>query len=220
MHDIRDLAHTGDELKFRRFMAGYAAFTSKPVVYAELARIADIDEKTAKIWLSLLASSYLVKIVQPYSNNLLKRLSKQPIMHFTDTGLAVHLSSWRSAESLEFGAMSDQAFETFAFGEVYKSYLNTGFRPPLTFFRNNDKKEIGLLLEKDGRLHPVEVKKTASPNRKDIRNFSAIDPVSAEDAPSDLLALKRESGMGAVLCMASGAYPIGSRAWAFPVWAL
>ena len=209
MRDIRDLAHIGDELKFPRFMAGCAAFTSKPVVYAELARIADIDEKTAKTWLSLLASSYLVKIAQPYSNSLLKRLSKQPIMHFTDTGLAAHLSGWRSAESLEFGAMGGQVFETFAFGEVYKGYLNTGLRPPLTFFRNNDKKEIDLLLEKDGRLHPVEVEKTASPNRKDIRNFSAIDPVSAEDAPSDLLALKREIGMGAVLCMASDAYPIG-----------
>ena len=131
-------------------MRFYFSFTSKPVVYAELARIADIDEKTAKTWLSLLASSYLVKIAQPYSNSILKRLSKQPIMHFTDTGLAAYLSGWCSAESLEFGAMGGQVFETFAFGEVYKSYLNTGLRPPLTFFRNNDKKEIDLLLEKDG----------------------------------------------------------------------
>ena len=65
-----------DELKFRRFMTACASLTSKPVVYAELARLADIDQKTAKAWLSLLVSSYLVKIVEPYSNNLLKRLSK------------------------------------------------------------------------------------------------------------------------------------------------
>lgn len=58
MRDIRGLAQVADELKFRRFMAACAALTSKPVVYAELARLADIDEKTAKSWLSLLVSSY------------------------------------------------------------------------------------------------------------------------------------------------------------------
>lgn len=75
MRDIRDLARVGDELKFRRFMTACAALTSKPVVYAELARAADINEKTAKEWLSLLVSSYVVKIVEPYSNNLIKRLN-------------------------------------------------------------------------------------------------------------------------------------------------
>ncbi len=87
MRDIRDLSQIGDELKFRRFMTACAALTSKPVVYAELARIADIDEKTAKTWLSLLVSSYIVKIVEPYANNLLKRLSKQPVMHFSEASV-------------------------------------------------------------------------------------------------------------------------------------
>ena len=65
MRDIRDLAQVGDELKFRRFMTACAALTSKPVVYADLARLADISEKTAKTWLVLLASSCVVKIVKP-----------------------------------------------------------------------------------------------------------------------------------------------------------
>ena len=220
MRDIRDLAQVGDELKFRRFMAGCAALTSRPVVYAELARIADIDEKTAKAWLSLLASSYLVKIIRPYFNNLLKRLNKQPIMHFTDTGLAAYLAGWHGAEPLELGAYSGQIFETFAFCEIWKSFVNAGVHPPITFFRNNDKKEIDLLLEKDGMLHPVEVKRTASPGKGDLKNFSAIDPVAADDVPEGLAALKREIGMGAVVCMASDTYPISQRAWAFPVWAI
>ena len=220
MRDIRDLARVGDEMKFRKFVTGCAALTSKPVVYAELARIADIDEKTAKSWLSLLESTYLVKVVRPYSNNLLKRLNKQPVMHFTDTGLAAYLSGWYSARSLELGAMGGQIFETYAFGEVYKSYANTGLRPPLTFFRNNDKKEIDLLLDMDGRLHPVEVKSTAAPGKGDLKNFSAIDPVASDDVPADLSSLKREIGLGAVVCMASDAYPLSRRAWCFPVWAI
>lgn len=178
MRDIRDLARVSDELKLRRFMTACAALTSKPVVYAELARIADIDEKTAKAWLSLLVSSHLVKIVEPYANNLLKRLSKQPVMHFMDTGLAAHLTGWSSPQALEAGAMSGQIFETYAFGEIYKSYANVGRRAPLYFFRDNDRHEIDVLLEQDGVLFPVEIKKTASPSGKDTRNLPVLDRVT------------------------------------------
>ncbi|MBM6775109.1 ATP-binding protein [Olsenella profusa] len=220
MRDIRDLSQIGDELKFRRFMTACAALTSKPVVYAELARIADIDEKTAKTWLSLLVSSYIVKVVEPYANNLLKRLSKQPIMHFLDTGLAAYLTGWTSPRALEAGAMSGQMFETYAFGEIYKSFLNAGRRAPLCFFRNNDKKEIDLLMESDGTLYPIEVKKTASPSKKDARNLGVLDPVAADDVPAELAALRREIGTGAIVCMTRDTFPVSERAWAFPVWAV
>lgn len=220
MRDIRDLAHVADEMKFRQFMTACAALTSKPVVYAELARLADVSEKTAKSWLSLLVSSYLVKVVSPYSNNLLKRLVKQPILHFTDAGLAAYLAGWSNARTLELGAMSGQVFETYAFGEIYKSFSNAGQKPPLHFFRNNDKQEIDLLLEKDGALYPVEVKKTAAPSKKDTKNFPALDPVAANDAPAELLAMKRDIGTGTVVCMASDTFPITQQTWAFPIWAV
>ena len=220
MRDIRDLAQVGDELKFRRFMTACAALTSKPVVYADLARLADISEKTAKTWLSLLASSYVVKIVEPYANNLLKRLSKQPVLHFLDTGLAAYLAGWTSPAVLEAGAMSGQFFETYAFGEVYKSFVNAGVRPPLYFFRNNDRREIDILMERDGTLFPIEVKKTASPSCKDTRNLGALDPVSQSDIPSELVPFKRAVGTGCILCMAQDTYPVSERAWAFPIWAV
>lgn len=218
MRDIRDLAQVGDEMKFRRFMSACAALTSKPIVYADLARIADIDLKTAKTWLSLLVSSYLVKIVEPYSNNLIKRLSKQSIMHFTDAGLAAHLAGWTNPQALEMGAMSGFVFETHVFSEIYKSYINAGLKAPLFFFKTNDKKEIDLLLEKEGELFPIEIKKTASPNAKDVKNFKALDPV--QEAPRELMAFKRELGMGSLVCMTSDAYPINSQAWVFPAWAI
>ncbi len=220
MRDIRNLSQVGDELKFRRFITACAALTARPVVYADLARMADIDEKTAKTWLSLLVSTYLVKVVSPYANNLLKRLSKQPILHFTDTGLAAYLAGWDGPVTLERGAMSGQIFETYAFGEVCKSYVNAGLKPPVTFFRNNDKREIDLLLDKDGVLYPVEVKQTAAPRPDDTKNFRAIDPVASDAVPPELAPLKRTIGAGCVLCMATDTYPVNSRAWAFPVWAV
>lgn len=220
MRDIRDLAQVGDELRFRRFMAACAALTSKPVVYAELARIADINEKTAKTWLSLLVGSYVVKVVEPYANNILKRLSKQPVLHFLDTGLAAYLAGWTSPRALEVGAMNGQVFETYAFDEVYKTYVNAGMSPSLFFFRTNDRKEIDLLLERDGTLFPIEVKKTGSPSRKDARNMGALDPVAAADVPEELSVFKRRVGLGCVLCLAEDTFPVSERAWAFPVWAV
>ena len=220
MRDIRSLARVSDELKFRKFMTACAVLTSKPVVYAELARAADVSEKTAKEWLSLLVSSYIVKIVEPYSNNLIKRLTKQPIMHFLDTGLAAYLAGWTSSSVLESGAMSGQIFETYAFSEVYKSFINTGSRAPLWFFRTNDRKEIDILMEKDACLYPIEVKKTASPSRKDARNLGALDPVGASNVPAELASFKRDIGLGCILCLAVDTFPVSDRAWAFPIWAV
>ncbi|MCI8425758.1 MAG: ATP-binding protein [Adlercreutzia sp.] len=219
MRDIRDLAQVADELKFRRFMAACAALTSKPVVYADLARTADIDQKTAKAWLSLLVSSYLVKIVEPYSNNLIKRLSKQPIMHFTDAGLAAHLAGWTSPQTLEAGAMSGLVFESHVFGEIYKSYCNAGKTAPVFFFKTNDRKEIDLLLERDGTLYPVEVKKSASPQVRDLKNFSALASVAAEADPA-LAMFRREIGCGTLVCMVGDTFPVSANNWAFPAWAI
>lgn len=142
------------------------------------------------------------------------------MMHFIDTGLAAHLAGWNSPRALELGASGGRFFETHVFGEIYKSYANAGLRPPIWFFRNNDRKEIDLLLEHDGTLYPVEVKQSANPSRSDIRNFSALDPVSARDLPPELEAFRRDVGLGTVVCMNPEALPITKDAWSFPVWAI
>ena len=220
MRDIRDLAQVADEMKFRRFLSACAALTSRPVVYAELARLADVDEKTAKAWLSLLTSSYLVRIVPPYANNLLKRLTKQPVMHFTDPGLAAHLAGWTSPETMELGAMAGQLFETYAYSELCKSFMNAGQMPPLHFFRTTTQREIDLLMEQDNTLFPLEVKKSAAPVKGDARSFSALQPLEAPDVPAALAPLKRKVGMGTIVCMTQDAFPVATDTWAFPVWGI
>lgn len=85
--DIRDLAQVADEMQFYNFMTIVAAHTSKPIVYEELASAAGISAPTAKKWLSILVSSHVIALVQPYHNNALKRVVKMPLLHFLDTGL-------------------------------------------------------------------------------------------------------------------------------------
>ncbi|MDE7212280.1 MAG: ATP-binding protein, partial [Lachnospiraceae bacterium] len=110
--DIRDLAQVADEMQFYNFMTIVAAHTSKPVVYEELAGAAGISAPTAKKWLSILVSSHIIALVQPYHNNALKRVVKMPLLHFLDTGLAAYLLRWGNPEALEKGAMSGAIFES------------------------------------------------------------------------------------------------------------
>lgn len=108
--DIRDLAQVADEMQFYNFMTAAAAQTAKPVVYEELASAAGISAPTAKKWLSILVSSHIVVLVQPYHNNVLKRVVKMPLLHFVDTGLAAWLLRWGTPEVLERGAMAGKNF--------------------------------------------------------------------------------------------------------------
>ncbi|MFD0702822.1 hypothetical protein DMP06_01450 [Slackia equolifaciens] len=86
--------------------------------------------------------------------------------------------------------------------------------------RTNDKKEIDLLLEQNGALFPIEVKKSSLPKPHDAKNFNALSPVNRSDVPAELASLKREIGCGSVVCLASDAFPLTENIWSFPVWAI
>ncbi|SCK01870.1 Uncharacterised protein [uncultured Eubacterium sp.] len=216
--DIRDLTQVGDEMQFYNFMIAAAAHTSKPLVYEDLANVAGISAPTAKKWMSILISSHIVALVQPYWNNALKRVVKMPLMHFLDTGLAAHLLKWGNPESLERGAMAGAFFESYVFSEIYKSYLNSGKEPPIFYYRDKDKKEIDLLIFQNGTINPIEVKKAGSPGKTAIKNFSAIAPVAEPEKFGEMEELKIDIGTGCVICMAEDLLPIDKKNWRVPVW--
>lgn len=216
--DIRDLAQVADEMEFYNFMTVVAARTAKPVVYEELAGAAGISAPTAKKWLSILVSSHVVALVQPYYNNVLKRVVKMPLLHFLDTGLAAYLLKWGNAEALEKGAMSGAFFESFVFSEIYKSYLNAGKDPPIFYYRDKDQKEIDLLLYQNGTLYPIEVKKAASPGKGAIKSFHVLDAVQEPEKFGAINELKIDIGEGSVVCMAKDLLPIDAKNWYVPVW--
>lgn len=216
--DIRDLAQVADEMQFYNFMTVVAAHTSKPVVYEELASAAGVTAPTAKKWLSILVSSHIIALVQPYHNNALKRVVKMPLIHFLDTGLAAYLLKWGNPEALEKGAMSGAFFESYVFSEIYKSYLNAGKEPPIFYYRDKDQKEIDLLLYQNGILSPIEIKKAASPGKAAIKNFKVLEPATREAPFGGIESLKVEIGTGCVVCMANNLLPIDEKNWYVPVW--
>lgn len=216
--DIKDLTQVADEMSFYNFMTIVAARTSKPIVYDEIAKEAGISAPTAKKWLSILVSSHIIALVQPYHNNVLKRVIKQPQMHFLDTGLCAYLLKWSNAEILEKGAMSGAFFESYVFSEIYKSFLNAGKEPPLFYYRDKDKKEIDLMIYQNGTLYPIEIKKAASLGKTAIKNFSVLNPVANPEKFGELEQYKIEIGAGVVVCMISDMMPIDEKNWFVPAW--
>ena len=205
--DIHDLAQVGDELAFLRFMTACAARTSRVVNYADLAKDVGISEPTAKQWLSVLVSSGIVELIQPYFNSALKRAIKTPNMYFTDTGLCAYLTRWDSAKTLEVSAMSGAFFETYAVSEILKSYHNAGKRPPVYYYRDTDGKEIDLLIDENGTLNPIEIKRSMNPGKEAVKHFAVLDK-----------AAEKNRGEGAVVCMYKNVFPIDRENWMAPVW--
>lgn len=220
--DIRSLNQVANETDFIKFIQVAAARTATNVNYDTLASEVGISAPTAKNWLSILVSSGIVALIQPYSNNVLKRVVKAPRMYFLDTGLCAHLMGWGSAKVLENSAMSGPFFETWVVSELYKSYLNAGKRPPLYFYRDSNKKEIDVILYQNGTVTPIEIKKAAAP-RDAVKNFSVLAPLEKEpeeDAFSGASHLKTQVGSGAVVCLSSDLLPIDGQNWYVPAWVI
>lgn len=197
--DIRDLASVSDLDRFFRFVRSVAARTAQLVNYADIGRDADISIATAKSWMSILVASNLVYLLEPYSNNLTSRLVKTPKLYMLDTGLCAFLTQWPTSAVLEAGAMAGAFFETWCLTEILKSYYNSGkTRPSFFFYRDKDMREVDLLIEQNGKLYPVEFKKTSSPSRDDCRHFQVLER------------FKKELGMGAVVCMYPEVFPCGA----------
>lgn len=204
--DVKELSDTIDSLKFLRFMTAVAARCSQILNVAEIARDADINQLQAKNWLGILETLGIIFYLHPYSNNLLKRLVKTPKLYFYDAGLVCHLTRWSSAETLESGAMNGAILENYVVSEIAKTYLNCGKEPYIYYYRDKDAKEIDIVLEHDGVLNPIEIKKTANPGTELIKVFNLLDRASTPRAK------------GAVICMKPTLSAIDKDNYIVPVW--
>ena len=204
--DVRDLAQVGNEMAFLRFLRAVAARTGQLLNMAEMARDADVAPNTAKKWISILETSGLIYLLEPYFSNVTKRMVKSPKLFFLDTGLASYLTEWSSPETLEAGTMSGAILETWILAELLKGWWHNGLRAPFYYYRDTDQKEIDLLIIKDGTVYPVEFKKTASPDKSAIRHFKVLEK------------LKMPIGMGAVMCLAKQSLPLSEKVWGITVY--
>lgn len=198
--DLRSIKNIENESSFINFLKIVACRTATNVNYETLANEANITAPTAKAWLSILVSSGLVLLIEPYLTNILKRAVKAPRMYMTDTGLITHLMGWETPEVLESSYMSGAIFETYIVNEIYKNFINHGDRPNLYFYRNNSKEEIDLIIEKNKVIHPIEIKKSANP-KNPLKNFKSIEG---------------NIGTGFIYCLCNDIIPISKKDYLVP----
>lgn len=204
--DVKYIASEIDGLKYYDFIKSVAARTAQQINIAEIARDVGINEVTAKRWLAILETLGIIFFLHPYSNNVLKRALKKPKLYFYDTGLAVQIIGWSTPEITMSSAMNGAYFENFVISEICKSYYNAGKEPTLYYYRDKEGQEIDLILERDGVLHPIEIKKAAIATKDMIENFSALQTVY----PYSI-------GKGAVICNAQNLSAINQEVLIIPI---
>lgn len=189
---------------FKHFIRACAALVGNLVNYRTLGEAANVSEVTAKKWLGILQDMDVIYLLEPYSNNELQRLVKSPKLYFCDTGLCAYLTRWLTPESLRDGALSGHIYENYVIMELVKNYAYAKDQALLTFYRDAKAKEIDVFIEENGRIHPLEIKKSANPDRKVIKNFNVIEKTSLE------------RGAGGVICMLPTPFPIDRDHWLIP----
>lgn len=196
--DIRQLINVQDEIKFLKFISNVAVRTGQELNLSDICNGVGITSVTAEKWLSILKNTGIIYLLQPYSNNNVARIVKKPKVYFMDTGLACYLAGYMDSITLEKSAYNGAIFETYVISEIIKSYINNGFdaKKYLYYYRDNNGKEIDLLIIKNNIVYPIEIKKSANPGKETIKNFSVVNKFGLE------------VGNGGVICMKSEIFPI------------
>lgn len=193
--DVRQLTAIQNLTLFNTFMSVLAARAGQELNYSAIANEVGVDQKTIKSWLGILQASGIVYLIQPFSNNQLKRTLKSPVLYFFDTGLLAYFGRWTTSETLQNGAFSGAILENYCINEITKSFINSGNHSVnFYFYRDKDQREIDLIIDCDGTLYPIEIKKSTNPTLNMTKHFSVLDKVTSHKiGPKTILAIVERS---------------------------
>ena len=176
--DIKKIKNIGNIESFKKFMRDIAIRTGTTLNYSDIANDVGVAVNTIKDWVSILVSTGIIYLLEPYSSNKLKRLTHMPKIIFMDSGLACYQANWENAKALQLSEISGHFFESYVVSELIKSYDNKGINLEISHFRNKETEEIDLILFKNNTLYPLEIKKTANPRKDMIKNFRHLEKVN------------------------------------------
>lgn len=199
MRDVTEEGGITDSVRFRKFLNACAALTAGQVNYKTLAEAAEISQPTAKEWLRILQGLGIVYLLLPFANHELKRLPKTPKLYFCDTVLCAYLSMWLTRDTLMQGAASGHYLVNHVVIELLKNFSYSADKANLTYYRDSNAKEIDVIVEENGLAHPLEIKKSANPDRREIKKYAVLDKTTLE------------RGSGGIVCMCEEVIPIDQK---------
>ena len=199
--DIRKIVNIQDEPKFMKFISSLAARTGQEFNASDIAKDIGVDSETVTKWTGILSNTYIIFLLQPHMNNNVGRIIKRPKIYFMDTGLACYLTGYVSSETLQRSNYSGQIIETYIISEIVKSYTNNQRDPKkhLYYYRDNNGKEIDLLILYEDNIYPVEIKKNSNPDKDAIKNFNIVKK------------FEMNSPNGAVISLTKNIHPIDDK---------
>lgn len=204
--DVSELAARIDKLQFQDFIRAAACRAGQMLNTHDIALDVGVSDDTAKRWLSVLEKSDVIFFLCPYSNNLLKRTVKTPKLYFFDTGLVAYLTRYSTPEILANGAINGAILENYVVAEIQKTYHNNAKDCLLWYYRDKDSREIDMIIESDGALHPLEIKRSVNPGSELAGAFTVLDKGSVT------------RGAGAILCMRPELSAINAENYIVPIW--
>lgn len=207
--DIRTLSNVERLTSFRKFLVALASRTGQELRINKLSEIVGITDVTTKRWLSIAEAAGIIYFLPGFYSNLTKTLTKSPKLYMTDTGLAAYLCGFSSPDELASDTNAGAFFETFVVTEILKSYRHNAIEPKLFYYRDSKKQsEVDLLIHRDGKYYPVEIKMSSHPDIHMIKNFSELEK----------LGLK--IGTGSVICMTENVKYLSDSVVAHSLWNL
>ena len=204
--DVTAMIAGVDKLLFADFIRAAACRAGQMLNTHDIAQDVGVSDDTAARWLRVLEKSEVIFYLRPYSNNLLKRTVKTPKMYFFDTGLVAYLTKYSSPEILMNGAMNGAILENYTIAEIRKTWLNDAKDCLIHYYRDKDTNEIDLVIETDGKLHPLEIKKSTNPGTELASAFKVLDKGSVP------------RGSGAILCLREELSAIDRNTFILPIW--
>jgi predicted AAA+ superfamily ATPase len=185
--DVRQVVNVGDVEVFNRFVRLCAGRNGQLLNMSSLSGDCGASAVTVKRWLSILETSFIIKLLRPHHKNFNKRLIKSPKLYFMDTGLLCYLLRIRNAEDLRFHAMRGSVFETWVISELYKNYYHQGLIPDLYFWRDSNGHEVDILMDHGSELIPVEIKSGQTLNEEFFKGLDYFSQLSGALTKKGLL---------------------------------
>lgn len=203
--DVRSIRQVGDLGRYMEFVSALAARNAGLLKLAELSRDLGVALNTIKAWVSVLEASFQIFVIRPYYRNLGKRLVKNPKAYFAETGLLCHLQGIEDPEFAVSGPAAGHLLETAVLSEIIKGFFNRGELPKIYFWRTSAGDEVDFIFERKGRLIPVEVKLTKTPNAGLAKGVDAFCALFGGQSPK-----------GYVVCLADERFPLSRSCEAVP----
>jgi len=187
--DVRQIINVSNERTFRLFMKDMAIRNGTTLNYSDIASNIGVSSNTIKEWVNVLVTSRIIYLLDGYHNSKIERLTHAPKIIFMDSGLACFLSDIFSVKELQLGPDAGHFLESYVVSEIIKNYDNNSIPINISHFRNKETEEIDLILSKNRKIYPLEIKKTSTPNRQMLKNFKYLEKADLKLGNGGLICL-------------------------------